>query len=260
MQRDMITIDEALCTGCGQCVPNCPEGAIRMIDGKARVVSATLCDGLGACIGHCPEGAITIERTEAEPYDERTVMKSIVTQGQGTIAAHLEHLKSHGQTDLLNEALEYLREHNMDFGAETPGQRETGDVPVESAPSALSHWPIQLHLISPTAPQYERADVVLAADCTAFSYGGFHRDYLSGAALAIACPKLDSDQDAYREKIVALIDEAKINTLTVMIMQVPCCRGLLMTAMRAVEAAERKVPVKCVVVGVQGEILTEEWV
>jgi hypothetical protein len=126
--------------------------------------------------------------------------------------------------------------------------------------SQLRKWPIQMHLISPTAPYYQNADVVLTADCVAYALGDFHREYLKDKSLAIACPKLDSGQDIYQEKTKAWIDDAKINTLTVLIMQVPCCMGLLGLAREAAQAAKRKVPIKYVVVGIQGKVLQEEWV
>ena len=126
--------------------------------------------------------------------------------------------------------------------------------------SQLRQWPVQMHLISPTAPYYQNADVLLTADCVAYALGDFHREYLKDKSLAIACPKLDSGQDIYQEKIKAWIDDAKINTLTVLIMQVPCCMGLLGLARKAAQAAERKVPIKYVVVGIQGEVIQEEWV
>jgi hypothetical protein len=125
--------------------------------------------------------------------------------------------------------------------------------------SQLTQWPIQMHLINPTAPYYQGADVLLTADCVAYALGDFHRDYLQDKSIAIACPKLDQGQDIYLEKIKSWFDEAKINTLTVLIMQVPCCTGLLHLAQQAAEGATRKVPIKYVVVGVQGEILQEEW-
>ncbi len=125
--------------------------------------------------------------------------------------------------------------------------------------SQLAQWPIQMHLISPTAPYYQNADVLLTADCVAYALGDFHREYLANKSIAIACPKLDQDQEIYMEKIKAWIDDAKINTLTVLIMQVPCCSGLLNLAQQAAQAASRKVPIKYIVVGVQGEILQEEW-
>jgi len=282
MKRKIIKIDQEKCTGCGDCIPNCPEGAIQMIDGKARLISDLFCDGLGACLGHCPVGAITIEEREAEPYDERKVMENIIQQGPNVIRAHLEHLRDHGQMDHLHAAVQVLREKGIEnpllqnppshavAHAGCPGARSMhfGGSPVVPSnaheggqrASHLTHWPVQLHLITPLAPQYQGADVLLAADCVAYALGDFHKDYLKGKALAIACPKLDEGQEEYFEKIKLLIDEAKINTLTVMIMQVPCCSGLLRLAQQAAKTASRKVPIKCIVVGIQGQILREEWV
>lgn len=279
MKRKIIHIDEALCNGCELCIPECPEGAIQIIDGKARLISDLFCDGLGACLGHCPEGAITIEEREAEPYDERKVMENVVRQGENTIRAHLLHLKEHGETQFLEEAMSYLKEHSINVSLEEeepahahfhgggcPGSQSMAfDKPDNGSdlqgkrPSQLSHWPIQMHLLSPHAPHYRNADLLLAADCVAFSLGDFHKDYLKGKTLAIACPKLDSGQQVYAEKLRVLVEDAQINTLTVMIMQVPCCRGLLMMAQDVMEQAGRKVPIKCVVVGINGEILMEEW-
>jgi len=280
MKRNILRIDEEKCTGCELCIPNCPEGAIQIIDGKARLVSDLLCDGLGACLGHCPEDAISIEEREAEEYDERKVMENIVKQGINTVKAHLTHLKEHGQEEYYNQAVEYLKEHGVPIpeagrptvhGAPSggcPGSRvmafaredRAADELAGMRSSQLSHWPIQMHLLSPNAPHYQGADMLLAADCVAFSLGDFHKDYLRGKVLGIACPKLDEGQEIYLEKLKALIDVAKINTLTVMIMQVPCCRGLLNLALQAASQAERRIPVKSVVVGIQGEILNEEWV
>jgi NAD-dependent dihydropyrimidine dehydrogenase PreA subunit len=275
MQREIITIDEEKCTGCGLCVPGCPEGALQIIDGKARLVSDLMCDGLGACIGECPEGAISIEKREAEPYDEAKVMENIIAAGPNTIKAHLKHLKEHGQTEFYNQAVDILNAKNIEVPmlddqahhAHTgcPGSRSMNfDRPAESAPtgpqpSQLTHWPIQMHLISPMAPHYHGADLLLAADCVAFSLGDFHAKYLKDKTLAIACPKLDEGQNIYVEKLISLIDDAKINTLTVMIMQVPCCGGLLHMAQTAAQEAGRKVPIKMMVVSLQGEILREDW-
>ncbi len=281
--RSVISIDQEKCTGCGQCIPNCPEGAIQMIDDKARLVSELFCDGLGACLGHCPEGAITIEQREAAPYDEAAVMANIVTHGENTILAHLKHLREHGETGYYREAVAYLEQNGIEVpneeqamstthaqvhagcpGARTmdfasPAPTATDGTHDSTRPSQLTHWPIQLHLMSPGAAHYRGADILLAADCTAFSLGEFHRDFLDGRKLAIACPKLDEGQEIYLEKLTALVDEAKINTLTVLIMQVPCCGGLLRLAQEAVARAKRTVPVKCVVVGLQGEVLRDEW-
>ena len=282
MKRKIIKIDHASCTGCGNCIPNCPEGAIQMIDGKARLISDLFCDGLGACLGTCPVGAITIEEREAKSYDERKVMENIVPQGPNVIKAHLEHLHGHGQMDYLQAAVTVLKEkgiknpmhtrpgmagHGHPAHAGCPGSRSVkfDKAPQEPSPDAdtprasqLSHWPVQMHLISPMAPQYHGADVLLSADCVAYAAGDFHKEYLKGKALAIACPKLDEGQESYVEKIRALIDESRINTLTVMIMQVPCCSGLLRIAQQAAASAKRKVPLKCIVVGIQGQVLREE--
>lgn len=278
MKRSVINIDQDKCTGCGLCIPGCPEGAIQLIDGKARLISDLLCDGLGACIGECPEGAISVEEREAEPYDELKVIEGIVKQGPNTLRAHLDHLKQHGQHDYLATALGYLQDHGVAVpAAETaevarhsgcPGSKSMAFTPPVgpadtgtegSRPSRLTHWPIQLHLLSPAAPHFQGADLLLAADCVAYTVGDFHKDWLRNRVLAIACPKLDHDQDVYLRKLIDLIDVAKVNTITVMIMQVPCCRGLLALAQQATAQAKRKVPVKSVVVGLQGEILGVEW-
>lgn len=280
MKRNIIKIDDVKCTGCGLCIPNCPEGAIQILEGKARLVSDLSCDGLGACLGHCPEGAITIEEREAEPYSEAQVMENIIKQGDATLKAHLEHLRDHKQDEFLRQAFQVLKQKGLPnpltegvasqqgHGGGCPGTRAMNFARPEAAevsaagvrPSRLTHWPVQLHLISPQAPHFQGADLLVAADCTAYALGDFHKDYLQGKVLAIACPKLDAEQQIYSEKITALIDEAKINTLTVMIMQVPCCSGLLRLAQEAARQAKRKIPLKCVVVGIQGDILKTEWV
>lgn len=292
MKREIIKIDEEKCTGCGLCIPACPEGALQIIDGKARLVSDLMCDGLGACIGDCPEGAIEIELREAEPYNETRVMAEIVKHGFNTVVAHLKHLKEHGETAFMAEALQYLEKqtelgysldevkqkvHAADAGGACSGgcpgsapmifeidedkvHRAAEEKTGAGNPSALRQWPVQMHLLNPNAPYFKGADVLLAADCTAFSMGNFHTDHLKGKSLAIACPKLDSGTESYVQKLTAMIDDAGINTLTVMMMEVPCCSGLLQMAKIAAEKASRKVPVKKILIGVQGNLLNEEWV
>lgn len=280
-KRNIITIDEVLCNGCGNCVKGCHEGALQMIDGKARIVSELYCDGLGACIGECPVGAITIEQREAESYDEVAVMQRISQQGGAIVLAHLKHLKEHGETNYLRQGIEYIQAHDpgIDLSVLTdeaprmacgcPGSMARSfvkpvvpeDVHIHGAKSSeLSHWPVQLHLINPGASYFAGADILLAADCTAFAFGDFHNKFLRGRKLVIACPKLDSNQESYIAKITELIDSAQINTLTVVIMEVPCCNGLMQIAQMAVGRATRKVPVKRIIVGVQGEIKAESWV
>ncbi len=281
MLRDMVVIDEEKCNGCGLCVPNCPEGALQVIDGKVRLVSDLLCDGLGACVGECPVGALKLEKKEAEPYDEKKVMKNIIKAGENTIKAHLKHLYEHGQMEYLKQAIEFLekngvkipdyKEANMNFDnfSGCPGSRmmyfRNDDNHNEhkssiQQKSELRQWPIQLHLISPLAPYFTKADLLLAADCTAFAFGNFHFDFLKGKAIAIGCPKLDENQEIYEEKITVLIDEAKINSITVVIMEVPCCVGLLNIAQNAAKKTKRKIPIKSVIIGIKGEVLQEEWV
>lgn len=296
MIREIVKIDEDLCNGCGQCVPNCHEGALQMIDGKARLISDLMCDGLGACIGHCPEGAITIEKREATPYNETEVMKEMVLKGKNTVVAHLKHLQDHNETGFLKEGLDFLKSNaaalSFDFedvldelhdnkpkaqsscatggcpGSKTvvfdapskPSQQAGFSVAPVAQASELRQWPVQLHLVNPMAPYFQKADLLLAADCTAFSMGNFHSEWLKGRALAIACPKLDHGAEAYINKLAMLIEEAKINTITVMMMEVPCCGGLLHMVNEARQMCYRKVPVKKIVVSIKGEILSEDWV
>lgn len=289
MKRDILKIDEELCNGCGQCVPNCHEGALQVIDGKVRLISELMCDGLGACIGYCPEGAITIEKREAEPYNEIKVMEQMVSKGKNTITAHLKHLKDHGETGFLQEGIGYLKTNrdSLSFdlmevmhevhnhgnqmahaGGGCPGSRAVviekpdtdAPVSVSDQPSELRQWPVQMHLLNPNAPYFRGADLLLAADCVAFSMGNFHSRHLKGKSLAIACPKLDHGTDIYTEKLTAMIDIAKVNTITVMMMEVPCCGGLLQLVRNALSGAERKVPVKQMIISLTGDVLKEEWV
>ncbi len=271
MKRQIIAIDEELCNGCGQCIPNCPEGALQMIEGKARLISDLFCDGLGACIGECPQGAITIEEREAQSYDERRVMENIARQGAGVIQAHLQHLADHGQETYLSQAVQFLKERGIrvergggpgEHHSGCPGARARELHPTAepaaggpARPSQLRQWPVQLHLLAPTAPYLRGSHLLLAADCVAYTTGDFHREFLQGKTLAIACPKLDSHQEIYLDKLTAMIDFGGVEALTVMTMEVPCCRGLLELARRAAAGAERSVPIEWIQIGVQGQVL-----
>lgn len=309
MKRTIIRIDEEKCTGCGDCIPNCHEGALKIIDGKVRLISDLFCDGLGACIGHCPESAITLEEREAEAYNETLVMATMVPKGRNTIIAHLEHLRDHNETELLREAAAYIRANNIDMsepglspaiahesfrnmqevfnqarpaesgcGGGCPGSKtidfkidmeKLNQVAVPAviagegsapAPSELRQWPVQLHLLNPQASYFKNADVVLAADCAAFAKGDFHEKFLKGKTLAIACPKLDSNKESYVEKLTSMIADSNISSLTVVMMEVPCCGGLLQMAKLAVNNSGRNITLKKAIVGVQGDVLLEETV
>ncbi|GAB1620850.1 4Fe-4S binding protein [Agarivorans albus] len=248
MLREIIEIDEALCDGCGQCVPACHEGALQIIDQKARLISDLMCDGLGACLGHCPTGAMTVVKREASAYDERKVMENIIQGGPNVIKAHLEHMLEHQEFDYYQIALQVLAEQGIEVPSHKqvseqtsttgcPGKKEQVLVREKGEPnqvssegsapiSALSHWPIQLHLINSANPVFVGADLLLAADCSAFAAADFHSSYLEGKKLLIACPKLDENQDAYVEKLNMLIRYGQLKSLTILRMEVPCCGGL----------------------------------
>ena len=251
--REVIEIDEKLCDGCGDCVTACAEGAIAIIDGKARLISDVYCDGLGACLGHCPQGALKVIHREADEFDENAVED------------HLVQLRAKSGTAPTPPQLSVVSPQPMMGGGGCPGSRAQMHQPAAPDPSAacegpasqLRHWPVQLHLVPPTAPFFQNQDVLLAADCVAFAVGDFHQRFLAGSSLAIACPKLDSNQEIYLQKLVAMIDEAEIRSLKVMVMEVPCCGGLVRLAEEAVRRAKRDLPVECLVVGTQGHILGE---
>jgi len=293
MIREIVSIDEELCDGCGECVPNCHEGALQIIDGKARLVSELMCDGLGACIGHCPQGAITIEKREADAYDEVATIAQMIKSGKATVFAHLKHLQDHGENGYLSEALDFIKANreSMPFKISevhallheekqepvASGACSTGGcpgsapmafdasrlrmaAPVNEVPSELTQWPVQMHLINPAASYFQSADLLVAADCAGFAYGNFHNDFMKGRKMVIACPKLDQGTDIYIQKLTRLIDEARVNTITVVIMEVPCCGGLSKMVNMATQMASRKVPVKEIVISIRGEILSEEWI
>jgi len=286
MKRQIIEIDEEKCNGCGICADGCHEGALQIINGKAILINDLLCDGLGACIGGCPEGAITITEREAEPYDEDKVMEHLYIKGKDVVIAHLKHLKEHNEHVWLKKGVEWMQKnqdrlgfdmmevvyvvHNHHKEGEACGCQGSAhreikheskpDVVAADQPSMLEQWPVQMHLINPQSSVFHNADLLMAADCVAFSMGNFHSKWLKGKKLAIACPKLDSNKESYVEKLTAMIDDAKVNTITVMMMEVPCCHSLLKLVHMALQNATRKVPVKAVIVSASGEVLSEEWV
>ena len=277
-KRKIITIDENKCNGCALCIPNCPEGAIQVIDHKARLVSDLFCDGLGACLGHCPQGAISIEEREAEEYSEPQVMGNIVKQGKNTIIAHLKHLKEHDQDKYLQEALDFLRKKKVNVGFEHKNQHTQAACPsggfsgcpgsrvmdfrkekvpekeakVSPAASQLRQWPVQLMLVPPQAPYLEDSDLLIAADCVPFAYAGFHEKLLKGKTLLIGCPKLD-DTGIYEEKFTQIFKNNDIKTVTYVHMEVPCCFGLVGIIQSAIKKSGKNIPFKEIVISISGE-------
>ena len=258
MKRKIIKIDEEKCTGCGLCVPGCHEEAIKIIDGKAKLVSDVFCDGLGACLGECPEGALTLEEREADSFDEKMVQETIARKKSEQALGHGGNSAPQGLSVISSAA------HGCPGSAHSVFERKVSTVTTTTLagtrPSELTHWPIQLHLVNPAADFFRGKDVVLAADCVAYSLPDFHERFLKGKSLAIACPKLDEGQDVYIEKIRKMVDESKINTLTVIMMEVPCCRGLLQIAHAALQGTKRKVPLKAIIISTRGDVISEEWV
>lgn len=271
MKRDVINIDENKCTGCGDCIPGCPEGAIQVVDGKARLISDLFCDGLGACIGTCPQEAIKIEKREAEEYDEKKVMENIINGGTNVIKAHLQHLNDHGQKKYLNQAIEMLQEKNIEvpdyeheksFKCACPGSQEvqlTGSSTEGECPEILSaelrNWPVQLQLLNPNAPYLKNADLLIAADCAPFAYPNFHQEFLKGKILIILCPKLDKTIDEYVDKLAEIFKVQDIHSISIVHMEVPCCSGIGVIVKRALDQAKKDIEIKDFTISINGEII-----
>ena len=255
VKRNIIKINEELCNGCGLCAKGCHEGALQIIDGKARLISELYCDGLGACIGDCPMNAISVEEKEVEAYDEIAVIKRIIPKGDKVLEAHLQHLKNHGEMNLLQQGIQYLKDNDIPVPALTQPQPQNV-IPVsqlsEFKPMSVSiNWPVQLHLINPQSGVFNNADLLLVADCVAYANPKLYSELLVGKKLAIACPKLDVNKESYVNKLIQMIDDSKINSLTVAIMEVPCCGGLIRLVEMAMEKSQRKIPVTKVVVKIR---------
>ena len=275
-KRKIIKIDEEKCNGCGLCIPNCPEGAIQIIDAKARLISDLFCDGLGACIGYCLQGAITIEERDAGEYDERKVMENIVKQGKNVIKAHLEHLKEHNQHEYLRQAIDFLKEKNIQvpFGEEKghsehahgfsgcpsskimdfrkKGETLKKEKAVSKGESELKTWPVQIMLVPPNAPYLNNADLLIAADCVPFAYADFHQDLLKDKILLVGCPKLD-DTPVYQEKINQILKQDNIKSITYAHMEVPCCSGLIGIISEAISQSGKDIPFQEVIISIKGE-------
>ena len=264
MIREIVHIDEEKCDGCGQCVPACHEGAISIVNGKARLRAEQLCDGLGACLGHCPQGAIRIERREAHAFDEQAVLAA----GGSLMPGHAAGGQPGARAPMPAAGLSVKQPEHAAAGHSPggcpssrfaqlggPRQQPGRDMPPGDSPSELAQWPVQLKLLPPTAPMLAGASLLLAADCAAFACGDFHARLLKGRVLAIACPKLDSPE-GYLEKLTAMIVQGGVAEIVIARMEVPCCGGLVRLALAARDAAGRDdLPVREVVISTKGQIL-----
>ncbi|MFP4284991.1 MAG: ATP-binding protein [Desulfovermiculus sp.] len=235
-KRQIIEINEELCDGCGQCVPACEEGAIQIIDGKARLVGEKFCDGLGNCLGECPTGALKIVEREAEPFDEQAVQELLAEQEE--------------------------RQANISSGCPSARMQrfsacQRANIPVEQSGSALSHWPVQIRLIPAHAPFLKGADLLVTADCAPVASAKYHSRFLPGKVALMGCPKFD-DVQAYVDKFVDIFERGDISSVTVLSMEVPCCSGLLGIVKKARELAGSRVPIRNVVLSTKGEVTQEE--
>jgi Pyruvate/2-oxoacid:ferredoxin oxidoreductase delta subunit len=252
--RKIIKIDEDKCDGCGLCVPSCAEGAIQVIDGKARLVAEKYCDGLGACLGECPQDALNVIDAEVDAFDEEAAKQHIRATTDDAHAGHGKSLTMAAQADtampcgcpssLMQTFVPQTACEKANTPHSTPG----------SGVSALTHWPIQIHLIPPTAPFLRGADLLVAADCTPAAYHRFHDDLLRGKTVLMGCPKFD-DTEAYINKFAAIFSQADIKSVTIAVMEVPCCQGMPVIVKKAMAQAGKQIPLKVVTISTRGELL-----
>jgi ferredoxin len=250
--RKIIKIDEELCDGCGQCVPDCAEGSLKIIDGKARLVADKLCDGLGACLGSCPTGALTIVERAAEEFDEHAVEAYLAAEKAKAEKAPLATMdcgcaSSHIQTF-------------RPLAQAAPSGCQAANAPkaISGTTSALTHWPVQIRLIPPQAPFLKNADVLVAADCTAVAVRGFQEKYLSGKTVMMGCPKFD-DAESYVQRFAEIIATCDLKSLTVLIMEVPCCSAMNVIIKKAMEQAGKTVPVEQITISTRGEEVARKF-
>jgi len=249
MLRKIVKIDPDKCDGCGLCVPSCAEGAIRIVDGKAVLSADNLCDGLGACLGECPRDAITVEEREADAFDEVAVAQHLAAQG-GPAPSHPHAVPPpaapghhhHGGGCPGSRAMSFARP-----------QETTASEPAGSRQSQLAQWPVQLHLVSTSAPYFQGADLLITADCVPVAYAGYHEDFLKGRAVVMGCPKLDDNQ-FYLQKLTELFIRSDIRSVTVLKMEVPCCGGIAAAARQAIAASGKQIPYNEVTIGIQGQV------
>ncbi len=239
VKRNIVEIDEEKCTGCGLCIPACAEGALQIVDGKARLVKDIYCDGLGACLGECPQDAITIIQREAEEFDEKAAEEHVKKMHAVPVVPHV-HPHSTGCPSV--KALQFEKE---------PEEKPTAKI-IEKRESRISNWPYQIKLLPPNAPFFENADLLIAADCVPFAYADFHEDLLKGKILAIGCPKLD-DVTFYRNKLTNIFRLSNIRSITVVNMEVPCCFGLNHIVKEALVASGKTIPLRQETISIKGE-------
>ncbi len=244
IRRKIIEIDEELCTGCGQCIVDCAESALRLVDGKAQLVADKYCDGLGACLKGCPTGALRIIERDSVDFDEEAVQELLRQQ------------KSQGETPRHSCPSAALQSFAQSPNAQTPCQKANQVTSLQSAgASALSHWPVQIRLVPPNAPFLNHAELLIAADCVPIAYAGFHQDLLLGRAVMMGCPKFD-DAEAYVQKFIEILTQSGIKSITVAIMEVPCCQGMAVMVEKAVRVSGSTIPASLVVIGTRGEIVS----
>ena len=246
IRRKIIEIDEARCSGCGECATACAEGAIRIIDGKAKLIAETYCDGLGACLGECPEGALTITERESDEFDPVAVEEHLKAEGAKT--GHVEQVEACGCPSRNIEV----------FPSLLAREKTTGNHGGETA-SALTHWPVQIRLIPPSAPFLRNADLLIAADCTPLAYAGFHQNLLPGKVVMLGCPKFD-DVEEYLEKFTEIFRTAAIKSITVVDMEAPCCSKLTMLVRKAVYLSNKAIPLEEILISRKGAILQKRAV
>ncbi len=247
IKRKIIQINEERCNGCGLCIPSCAEGALQIINGKARLVAEKFCDGLGACLGECPQGALHIVEREAEDFDEKAVEE------------HLHAQKSAWSSEPLTMACGCPSTHVQTFTPSTTLAETDQPAYFAQQKSALTHWPVQIRLVPPTAPFLKGADLLVVADCTPIAYPNFHRDFIAGKVVMVGCPKFDDAQE-YVQKFVDIFNAAGLKSIAVVTMEVPCCQGLPMIVRKALEITGKKIPLEQVVISTRGEILKKQKV
>lgn len=264
--RKIVSIDESKCNGCGLCIPNCVEGALEIVDGKAKLMKDLYCDGLGACLGHCPVDAITITEREAEQFDEEAVEEMLNKQGKSLKKSHNPQVAESGCP---GSAVTQFQAPNSEVHAHSggcPGSRmrmiqrkEVEDDNEGKITSKLRQWPVQLQLVPAAAPYLKRADLLITADCVPFAYGNYHNDFLKGKAVVVGCPKLD-DAMQYARKLEDIIKLNDLESITVLRMEVPCCSGIAQAAKIGRDKSSVNIPIKVVTISIEGEVLKREYV